>query len=119
MFTRHIRVWISGVSIFPGRCLMRDLHKDLLAWQKAMHLVTEIYQATQALPRAELYGLANQLRRDSVSVPSNIAQGRARHSPQEFRYFLGHARGSLVEIETQLAMARTLGCLSPQQSHSL
>ncbi len=98
---------------------MGESYRNLVAWQKAMHLVTEIYQATQALPRHELYGLANQLRRDSVSVPSNIAEGQARSSSEEFRHFLGHARGSLAEIETQLTMAHNLGCLPSQQSRSL
>jgi four helix bundle protein len=98
---------------------MGESYKDLVAWQKAMHLASEIYQATQALPRDELYGLVNQLRRDSDSVPSKIAEGQARTSAKEFRHFLGHARGSLVEIETQLMMAHNLGCLAPQQSITL
>jgi len=98
---------------------MGESYKHLIAWQKATHLATEIYRATQALPRDELYSLVNQLRRDSVSVPSNIAEGQARLSSKEFRHFLGHARGSLVEIETQLMMAHNLGCLSPQQSCAL
>jgi len=98
---------------------MGESCKDLVAWQKAMQLVTEIYLATQALPRDERYGLANQLRRDSGSVSSSIAEGQARSSSREFRHFLGHARGSLAEIETQLMMAHNLGCLPPKQSHSL
>jgi four helix bundle protein len=70
-----------------------------------MDLVTEIYAATRAFPRDELYGLTNQLRRAAVSVPSNIAEGQARFSHKEFHHFLSHARGSLVEIETQLMIA--------------
>ena len=98
---------------------MRESYKDLVAWQKAMQLVTKIYPATQALPRDERYGLANQLRRDSDSVPSNIAEGQSRSSLKEFRHFLGHARGSLAEIETQLMMAYNLGCFPPQQYRTL
>src|SRR5271170_6648614 len=94
---------------------MGDSYKDLIAWRKAMDLVTEIYRATRAFPREELYGLTNQLRRAAVSVPSNIAEGQARFSRKEFHHFLSHARGSLVEIETQLMIAQNLEYLSPQQ----
>jgi four helix bundle protein len=84
-----------------------------------MRLVTEIYEATRAFPRYELYGLTNQLRRAAVSVPSNIAEGQARFSRKEFHYFLSLARGSLVEIETQLIIAENLGYLLTEQSQSL
>lgn len=87
---------------------MGDSYQDLIAWRKAIELVTKIYQLTRAFPREEQYGLTNQLRRAAVSVPSNIAEGQARYSPKEFRLFLSHARGSLVEIETQLMIARNL-----------
>jgi four helix bundle protein len=93
---------------------MGDSYKDLIEWRKAMELVTEIYRATREFPRDELYGLTNQLRRAAVSVPSNIAEGQARFSRKEFRHFLSHARGSLVEIETQLTIAQNLGYLNPQ-----
>ena len=62
----------------------------------------DVYQVTKAFPRDELYGLATQLRRAAVAVPTNIADGQARFSPNEFFYFLGRARGALVEVETQL-----------------
>jgi four helix bundle protein len=94
-------------------------YRDLIAWRKAMDLVTDIYRVTQAFPRDELYGLTNQLRRAAVSVPSNIAEGQARFSPKEFHHFLGHARGSLVEIETQLTIAQNLGYLAPNQTQPL
>jgi four helix bundle protein len=90
---------------------MGDLYRDLIAWRKAMHLVREIYDATRLFPRDELYGLTNQLRRAAVSVPSNIAEGQARFSPREFCHFLSQARGSLVEIETQVLIAEDLGYL--------
>jgi four helix bundle protein len=86
---------------------MGESYRDLIAWRKAMDLVTDIYRATQAFPRDELYGLTNQLRRAAVSVPSNIAEGQARFSRKEFHHFLSHARGSLVEIETQVTIAQT------------
>jgi len=98
---------------------MGESYRDLIAWRKAMSLVTEIYQATVIFPRSELYGLTNQLRRAAVSVPSNIAEGQARFSRREFHQFLGHARGSLVEIETQLLIARNLKYLAPEQADDL
>jgi four helix bundle protein len=94
---------------------MGESYRELIAWQKAIRLVTEIYQATRQFPRDELYGLTSQLRRAAVSVPSNIAEGQARFSRKEFHHFLSQARGSLVEIETQLIIAQNLGYLSTQQ----
>lgn len=98
---------------------MGDSYKDLIAWRKAMDLVTQIYRVTRTFPREEMYGLTNQLRRAAVSVPSNIAEGQAHFSKKEFHHFLSHARGSLVEIETQLTIAENLEYLSPQQTRPL
>jgi four helix bundle protein len=84
-----------------------------------MELVTEVYPATRSFPRDELYALTNQLRRAAVSIPSNIAEGQARFSPKEFRHFLSQARGSLVEVETQLMIAQNLEYLTPEQNQSL
>jgi four helix bundle protein len=98
---------------------MGESYKDLIAWRKAMGLVTEIYRATREFPRDELYGLTNQLRRAAVSVPSNIVEGQAHFSQKEFRHFLSHSRGSLAEIETQLAIAQNLNYLNPQQTQLL
>ena len=98
---------------------MGESYRDLIAWRKAMDLVTEIYRVTRTFPRDELYGLTNQLRRAAVSVPSNIAEGQARFSQKEFHHFLSQARGSLVEIETQLMIAQNLEYLSPHQVASL
>jgi len=86
-------------------------YKELLAWQQSMELVTSIYRATKLFPREEVYGLAGQLRRSAVSVPSNIAEGQGRATRGEFLQFLGHARGSLFEVETQLILAGELGYL--------
>ena len=98
---------------------MGNSYKDLIAWNKAMELVTIVYSATKAFPREELYGLTNQLRRAVVSVPSNIAEGQARFSQKEFFRFLSHARGSLVEVETQLLIAERLGYLRKDQRQQL
>src|SRR5205807_10222786 len=94
-------------------------YRDLVAWRKAMDLVTAVYRETKGFPRDELYGLTNQLRRAAVSVPSNIAEGQARFSHKEFHHFLSQARGSLVEIETQLMIAENLGYLTPDQTRPL
>jgi four helix bundle protein len=85
--------------------------RDLVVWQKAIDLVTEIYRVTQKLPKEEMFGLISQLRRAAVSVPSNIAEGQGRLTEKEFRQFLGNARGSLSEVETQIIIAKNLGYL--------
>ena len=95
---------------------MAQTYRDLIAWQKAMELVTAIYRATQDFPREELYGLTIQLRRAAVSVPSNIAEGQARYSHAEFHHFLRNAKGSLAEKETQVQIARNLGYLTDEQT---
>jgi four helix bundle protein len=94
-------------------------YRDLIAWQKAIQLVTEIYRATQDFPDRERFGLTSQLRRAAVSVPSNIAEGQGRQSTGEFKQSLGHARGSLLEVETQVFIARNLEYLSQEQSTRL
>jgi len=91
---------------------MAQSFRQLIAWQKAMELVIEVYRVTRGFPRAELYGLTNQLRRAVVSVPSNIAEGQARYSHREFYRFLTVARGSLAEIETQVTIAKSVGYLT-------
>ena len=87
---------------------------DLVAWQKAMELVTEIYKVSQKFPKEEMFGLTSQIRRAAVSIPSNIAEGRGKSSTGEFQQFLYHARGSLAEVETQLLIAINLGYLKSQ-----
>ena len=84
-------------------------YRDLVVWQKAMEMVTEIYRITQAFPREEIYGLTSQIRRAAISIPSNIAEGQGRLTRGEFRQFLGHAKGSLAELETQILIAQNLG----------
>jgi four helix bundle protein len=79
----------------------------------------EIYLRTQAFPKIETYGLTSQLRRAAVSVPSNIAEGQARRTTGEFKHFLGNARGSLAEVETQIQIARSLNYLEQDQTETL
>ena len=82
--------------------------RELRVWQEAMKLTTEIYRCTNEFPKHELYGLSQQIRRAAVSVPSNIAEGKGHRSNKEFVRFLLHARGSLLEIQTQLLIAEEL-----------
>lgn len=91
---------------------MAQSYRDLVAWQKAMDLVTEIYRTTENFPPKEMYGLTSQLRRAAVSVPSNVAEGQALFSRREFRHFLRRVRGLLAEIETQFSIARNLGYIT-------
>lgn len=93
--------------------MAQDYH-DLIVWQKALQLTVSIYKLTQPFPKSELYGLTSQMRRASVSVASNIAEGRGRLNAAEFRQFLGLAQGSIFELRTQLLVAKELGFVSSE-----
>lgn len=97
---------------------MKHDYRDLKVWQRAIEMVTEIYKVTGHFPRDEIYGLTSQIRRAAVSVPSNIAEGQGRLTRGEFRQFLGHAKGSLAELETQILIANNLGYID-DPSHML
>ena len=90
--------------------------KDLLVWQKGMALAKNIYGITQAFPDHERFGLVSQMRRAAVSIPSNLAEGQARHTTKEFIQFIYHAEGSLAELETQLILANDLSYCLPRQA---
>lgn len=87
---------------------MRRKHHELVAWQVSVELVKDLYELTETFPANEVYGLVSQIRRASVSVPSNIAEGAARTTKREFAHYLSMARGSLSEIDTQLTIAKQL-----------
>ena len=93
---------------------MGQSYKDLVVWQRSIQMSVAIYKLTATLPKEEIYGLSSQLRRAGVSVASNIAEGYARLSKGEYKQFLGIARGSNSEVQTQLVIARELGYGSPQ-----
>ncbi len=89
--------------------------KELLIWQKSRNFCSEIYSVTSTFPNEEKFGITNQLRRASVSIPSNIAEGSSRNSNKDFSRFLEIAIGSAYEIETQLLIASDLGFIKTEK----
>ncbi len=94
-------------------------YRELIVWQKAIEMVSDVYRITRSFPRNEMFGLTAQMRRSAVSVPSNIPEGQGRATRGEFIQFLCNARGSLFELETQLAIASTLKYLEPNVAREL
>ncbi|MFH1142357.1 MAG: four helix bundle protein [Candidatus Uhrbacteria bacterium] len=90
-------------------------HQDLIVWQKAMNLVTSIYELTDNFPKDELYGLISQMRRSAVSIPCNIAEGKRRGTRKDYARFLTIAYGSGAELETQIEISKRLKYLSYEQ----
>ena len=88
---------------------MGESFKDLVVWRRSIELALAIYKLTSSFPRSEQFGLTGQLRRASISIASNIAEGYGRSTKGEYVQFLGHARGSISEVETQLVIAGALG----------
>ena len=88
--------------------------RDLKVWQKAMALVTEVYQVSKCFPSEEMYGLTSQIRRSAVSIPSNIAEGYGRNATNDYIRFLRISIGSLYELETQLEISLNLGYLNSE-----
>ena len=88
-----------------------------MVWQKSVKLAEDIFRVSQSFPREQLYVLASQMQRSALSVPSNIAEGRSRHSEKDFIYHLNIGRGSLAELETQITIACRLGFLSEKEKN--
>ena len=84
-------------------------YHDLLVWQKGIALVKRVYEITRTFPDSEKFGLVSQMRRAAVSIPSNIAEGQARHTTGGFIQFIAIAEGSVAELDTQLLIAIELG----------
>ncbi len=91
----------------------------MIVWQKAMDLVVAVYHACKSYPKDETYGLISQTRRAAASIPANIAEGQGRRLAKEFDQFLGHARGSLLELDTHLELAVRLEYMNPAQHSDL
>src|SRR5580765_4402515 len=87
-------------------------YQELVAWQKSMDLVEDVYKLTKDFPREEIYALTSQIRRAAVSIPSNIAEGQGRRTTADFLRHLSIAYGSLREVETQALIARRLGYIA-------
>jgi len=94
-------------------------YRDLVVWQKGLELSVLVYEVYSTLPKSELYGLADQMKRAVVSISSNIAEGQARQHNAEFSHFLSISNGSLAELDTQRIIAEKMGFLSLQQSVEL
>ena len=93
-------------------------YKDLVVWQKGISLAKAIYPLTMNFPGEEKFGLVAQMRRAAISIPSNIAEGQARHTTGEFIQFISHAEGSTAELETQLILAIELGFAEAKRTES-
>ncbi len=93
--------------------------KELRVWQKSIDLTVEIYNVLSVFPNDENFGLISQMKRASVSVPSNIAEGASRNSNKEFKHFLSISLGSIFELETQLIISNKLGLISNEISQQL
>ena len=99
---------------------MKTRHfRDLIVWQRSMKLAAVVYAATKDFPKDEMFGLTSQIRRAAVSVPSNIAEGHGRLTDNGFAVFLGQARGSLFEVETQIEIAITLGYIKATDARKI
>jgi four helix bundle protein len=94
-------------------------HKKLVLWHKAVHLVVSVYEVTRRFPVSERFGLAAQMQRAAVSIPSNVAEGAARKGRKEYLQFVYTARGSLSELDTQVEIAGLLGYLKSDESGKL
>ncbi len=95
------------------------MHKDLNVWKKSLDFVTTIYSVTNNFPQSEKFGLTNQIRRASVSIPSNIAEGSARNHNKEFVRFLYIALSSASEVDTQLRISENLKYIDKEKSNEL
>jgi four helix bundle protein len=94
---------------------MGESFRDLTVWQRSIEMTLAVYGLTSKFPDSERFGLTNQLRRASVSVASNIAEGYGRATKGEYVQFLGHARGSNSEVETQIVISKALGFGSKEE----
>ncbi|MFH6604793.1 four helix bundle protein [Maribacter algicola] len=94
-------------------------YRELIVWQKSISIVEKVYTLTSSFPDEEKYGLTGQIRRSSVSIASNIAEGAGRNSKKEFRNFLGMANGSLNEMNTQLEISKRLGLINEIEFKSI
>ncbi|MEK7462947.1 MAG: four helix bundle protein [Patescibacteria group bacterium] len=98
---------------------MLNSYKELIVWQKSFELTKKIYKSTENFPKSEIYGLTSQIRRASISIPSNIAEGFVRKHRKEFSQFISIAFGSGAELETQLLLSKELKFITDKQFDEL
>ena len=94
-------------------------YKNLMVWQQAILLATEVYKLTSTFPKSEVYGLASQIRRAAVSIPSNIAEGYGRSTNADLVHFLYMALGSSNEVDTQMVIAMNVGYITREQYEAM
>jgi four helix bundle protein len=111
---RGIRAQGSGIRVTSERG-MSSSFRELQVWQRGMEIVEAVYRISSGFPKVEVYGLASQVRRAAVSVPSNIAEGHTRSSTKEYLHHLSMAQGSLAEVETQLELAGRLNYIGAKE----
>lgn len=94
-------------------------YRDLRVWKEAIELVAVVYKVSESFPASERFGLQTQLRKAAISIPSNIAEGQGKMSKGEWKQSLGHARGSLYELETQIIVAESLSFIAPADAATI
>ncbi|MCB9195013.1 MAG: four helix bundle protein [Flavobacteriales bacterium] len=94
-------------------------YQDLVIWQKAVDLTTDVYKTTELFPEEEKFSLIQQIKRSAISIPSNIAEGWGRSTDKSFGHFLSIAKGSLFELQTQLIIANRLNYIKPETLNEL
>jgi|SRR5438067_5689199 len=99
--------------------MKKQSYRDLLAWQRAMDLVDEIYSTVRNFPNYEMFALATQMRKAATSIPCNIAEGQGRFSLRDFRHFLREARASALELETEIIIANRQGYFDSERAEKL
>ena len=99
--------------------MSKSNYRDLIVWQKSRALAVDLYRTTRAFPRDEIFGMTQQMRRAALSVPCNIAEGHGRRTAKDVLHFLGIARGSLLELETQIVIATDLEYIESERSDTL
>lgn len=107
------------MAIADGDRKIVKTYRDLVVWQKAISFVTDVYKLTKVFPKYEQFGLVSQMRRCSVSIPSNIAEGYGRRSSGDYVRFLQISMGSIFEIQTQLQIALNLQFVGPRESDQI
>jgi len=98
---------------------MLNSYKELIVWQKSFELVKKIYKTTENFPKSEIYGLTSQIRRASISIPSNIAEGFVRKHKKEFSQFISISFGSGAELETQILLSKELKFITDKEFDEL